>query len=244
MIREYILEHCVKYQLDNKAPKTISYPEDEPKHFGFWDYLTDGDDRFVLRGKHEFLTYKCTKFNPSDDEKDVIHIKSIKDKTNIFNNNEVTVNLFYNGYELSGITPLKAYLYGATQFYKFLKWYEIIKWKRTQNKHKKALSHYKDRFLLLGALISLYEDEQENFSVIVDDAIEINTLAPKLTNSNNVRAIYYSREQLEPTLQSVQSDELIEVIDSGNIKLQPKAWSELSKYIIEERRHTDNQKAL
>ncbi len=101
-----------------------------------------------------------------------------------------------------------------------------------------------DQYNLLEAMISIYQDEHENLSIIVDDAIEINLLALRLTDSNDMSAIYLSQEILEPTLRSLQSDELIQILDNGNIKLLPKAWSELSKYIIEERRHTDNQNTL
>lgn len=244
-ITNKILDHCIKYLLDNKAPKTITTSADEDSiHFGFWVYLKDEDEKFVLIEKDGFLSYQCVKFNPTDAEKGVTYTKSIKDNSDLFSSQKLSVNLFYNGYELCGISPLKSYLYGVTKAYKLLKWYNNLIWKRSQHKHKKALSHYKDRFHLLEALISLYENERGSSSVIMNDAIEINSLVLRLTNSNDISAIYLSRTQLDPTLRSLQSDELIQILDNGNVKLLPKAWSELSKYIIEERRHTDNQNAL
>lgn len=245
-ISKHILDHCVKYLLDNKAPKTITKSaHKEPKHFGFWVYLKEDDEKkFVLRERDDFLSYQCTKFNPTEEEKGVIHTKSIQNNSELFATHILSVNLFYNGYELRDITPLKAYLYGVTHIYKFLKWYNNFIWRRSQYRHKKALSHYKDRFRLLEALISFYEDEHNSLSVIADDAIEINSLALRLTNSNDIYAIELSRAQLDSTLRSLQSDALIHMQDNNTIKLLPKAWSELSKYIIEERRHSDNQKAL
>ena len=80
--------------------------------------------------------------------------------------------------------------------------------------------------------------------MIVDDSIDINVLLLKLTNSNDLYATYASRSFLDPILRSLQSDDLIELQENSNIKLNPKAWSELSKYIIEERRHSDSQNAL
>lgn len=244
-ITKNILDHCLKYLLNNRAPKTITTSSDEkPVHFGFWVYLKDSNEKFVLMKREGVLTFQCRKFNPTPEEKNVTYTKIVKNNGALFSKNTISVNLFYNGYELSGISPLKSYFYGITKIYKFFKWYGNFVWERTQNKHKKALAHYKDRFRLLEALISIYQDEHDNFSVVIDDAIEINLLALKLTNSNDIPTIYLSREQLDPTLRSLESDELIQILDNGNIKLLPKAWSELSKYIIEERRHTDNQKAL
>jgi len=244
-ITRNILDYCLKYLLNNRAPKTITTSSDEePVHFGFWVYLKDGNEKFVLMKREGVLTFQCRKFNPTPEEKDVTYTKIIKNNGALFSTNIIFVNLFYNGYELSGISPLKAYIYGITKIYKFFKWYGNFVWERAQNKHKKALAHYKDRFRLLEALISIYQDEHDNLSIVIDDAIEINLLVLKLTNSNDIPTIYLSREQLDPTLRSLESDDLIKILDNGNIKLLPKAWSELSKYIIEERRHTDNQKAL
>lgn len=243
-ISRHILDYCIKYLLANRAPKTITTSShEESKHFGFWLYLNDSSGKYVLRERDGHLLYQCTKFNPTEEEKDVIHIKCIKDNAKLFSTDPIYANLFYNGYELSGITPVKAYIFGVTKLYKLLKWYNLYLWKLSQKKHKKALSHYKDRFRLLEALIFLYEEEHDNFTVIVDDAIEINMLALRLINSNDLSATYFVREHLNPVLRSLESDQLIQIQDN-NVKLLPKAWSELSKYIIEERRHTDNQKAL
>jgi hypothetical protein len=243
-IRNYILDHCLKYLLANKAPKTITTSTEESKHFGFWAYLDEGDETFVFRERDSFLRYQCTKFNPAEEEKDVIHIKTVSRENGLFFTKDINVRLFYNGFEASNISPLIAYLYGKTHAYIFHKWYLNVKWARSQRKHKKALSHYKDRFRLLEALTSLFEEDNESLSVILSDSVEINSLLLKLTNSNDLYTTYTSRKQLDPVLRSLQADGLIEITDDTNIKLNPKAWSELSMYYLEERRHADNMSAL
>ena len=243
-IQNTILNYCLTYLLNNKAPKTITHSSDDPKHYGFWVYLKDGDDKYVVREKDKFMSYKCTKFDPTEAEKDTIHTIDIKGSNSLFTNKIILVNLYYNGFEITAISPLFAYLYGITHAYKILKSYHHLKWTRAQRKHQKSLSHYKDRYRLLEALITIYEDEKDSVTVIVDDSIDINVLLLKLTNSNDLYATYASRSFLDPILRSLQSDDLIEFRDNSSIKINPKAWSELSKYIIEERRHSDSQNAL
>ena len=244
MIRQLILKSCIKYLLDNKAPKTISYPEDNPEHFGFWVYLSDGDQRYVLHDPNDDFTYKCTKFDPTEEEKDVIVIKEIRNKNDLFTTDELTVRLFFNGFEISGITPLQACIYGKSGIYKLLKWLDSYSFEKSLKKHRKALSYYKDRMVFLEAIINVYEDNRDSLTTVVDDAVDINTLVARLTKSNDLRALYLSRDKLDPLIRSLESDSLIETIDNGNLKPLPKAWSELSIYALEERRHKDNLNAL
>jgi hypothetical protein len=245
-IRKYVLDFIIKYFLANRGPRNIRISSDEePKYFGFWVYFKEKEEQFVIRKRIGFLSFECSKFNPSDEETGVIYEKMLDNSFKLFSNDNIFVSLFYNAYEWRGLSPIKSFFYGTTKFYKFLAKYKFYKDRYSQRKFKKALSHFKDRFMLLEALISFHEEQKNSFEVILDDQIDMILLASRLTNSESMSAYFFTIDQIDSTLRSLESDDLISTnTNNSKVKLLPKAWSELSKYIVEERRHIDRQKSL
>lgn len=239
-------DRIITFFILNKAPRNITYSSDEPSEiFGFWSYIKEGEEEFVIMTRTAFLTYECIKFNEEENKKGTIYVKNLAINKNLNFNKGIRVNLFYNGYENYNLSPYLAYLYGVSHYYIFHKWFTNFKFKRVQSSHRNSLNTYKNKYHLIEALVELYSEEKDNLNVIIGDTIKINKLMLKLTNSNDIASIYSARSELEPTLKALEYDEIIELKDSNEaVKVMPKAWSALSNYYLEERRHQDNQKAL
>lgn len=209
-------------------------------------YIREAGERFLIYEKEAFLTYKCIKVTqPGMDRDDVLYPKKIESKKGLFfYDANIEVRLISGGTHLYWLSPLAGYLYVVTRYYKLAKWYLNHKWAWEGEKNKKTISRNRNRIRVLEELVGLYEAHLERDVFVQDQTVTIQALAHKLTGSKHPTATLEVTQQLGPILASLESEEIIHRSKGGLIKLEPKAWSELSKYFVEERRHSDNQDAL
>jgi hypothetical protein len=239
----FLQDLVLRYLVRNKAPSKIRYTSsEETKVFGFWVYITDGNDTYVINGRIEKLCYECLKVDAPKEETGKTFVKSIGINGGVNFARQISVKLFYDGLKVDELKPLTAFLYGITRFYVLMKWLSYRKWQRDIRRSKQAFKLYSDRFALLETIISVRNKQFEEKSLLASK-ITSNKLIEEITGSALMSAEgFYT--YLEPILKGLNDEKIISLSPEGEIEVLPKAWFVLSEYYIQERRHKDNQKAL
>lgn len=243
MMKRTLQDFIISYLVRNQAPKRITYSSNrETRVFGFWVYLGGRGEKYVILRRLGRLKYECIKVDAPEDEADQKFIKYVTVEDGYSFSEDISVNLYHNSLQISDLPPLRAYLYGITNLYRFVGWRENLRFRKAAKKNEKAYALYKDRLRLLELIIDIRNRQHEE-STLFPDKISHDVLMQSIARASVVTSQgYYT--YVEPILKGLDEDDAIEYdIDQG-VELRPKAWRIASDYYVEERRHKDNQRSL
>lgn len=242
-MNNFFKDQVIGYLITNQAPNKITYSSHkETKVFGFWIYLGNKQDTYIIKKRLGFLKYECTKVDATEAEANIQHTKYIELQNGYSFSNEAFISLYYNSLTINDLPPLKAFLYGISGYYKIIGFWENKKYRKSFSKNEKAYSLFSDRLRLLELIIDIRQkqyDENDTFAETItrDKLIKSIARASIVTSSG-----YYVF--IEPILKGLQQEGAISYVQNKEIIINPKAWQIVSEYYVEERRHSDSQKSL
>lgn len=242
-MKNYLKDKIINFLIKHQAPKRITYSSrKETRVFGFWIYLGNRSDAYVIQKRLGNLKYECIKVDAPQNEAGTKHVKHIDIENGYSFSNSVFVDLYYNGLQIENLAPVKAFFYGFTGFYKIVGWLENKKYRSSVKKNAEAYSLYCDRLRLLELIIDIRNKQHEQ-NIGFPERISQNTLKEAMARASVVTSQGYY-VYTEPILNGLCEEGAISIDGNSEIEIKPKAWHLVSDYYVDERRHNDNQKSL